>query len=217
MAIPVSTIIRWASNLSLEQHSNGMEANEKERRETSRIPSDYYAASIQDLDIGLRQRTLSAIEAMGQRKRKGIVYHGNVGRGKTYCACAVLNSFLPFGRCLFLDMNSLQYASSFDCEDLMSRAKGTGLLVLDDLGKAKPGSWLITNLFNLIDYRATRGRPTIITTNHSDDLFSYLSREGETETAKGIMSRLREFEQIRVDGLDRRANRNQASCNEPNT
>ena len=48
---------------------------------------------------------------------------------------------------------------------LMDQLRGTGLLVIDDLGLQKETEWTVERMTEIVDGRQRRGVPTIITTN----------------------------------------------------
>lgn len=57
------------------------------------------------------------------------------------------------------------FNSNVSEEDVMNSYKFKGFLVIDDLGVENPTQWQLEKLFNLIDYRYSMMKPTLITTN----------------------------------------------------
>lgn len=173
-----------------------------QRRKDSLIPVAFYDACLDNLGEYYPLVT-QVIEDIRDGNIDGIVLSGRPGRGKTYCACAILNSLFPYGRGIFLSMEMLKEAIHSGNSRLLERAKGTDLLILDDVGHSKMTPWFIGQLHEIIDARVSNKRPTIITTNYQN-LYQRLSAEGENKTAEAIMSRLRAFNVIEIKGEDRR-------------
>ena len=98
----------------------------------------------------------------------GVLFHGPVGTGKSFFACAIANELLQkhvpttitsFPRLLNLlqDSNNRQWL--LDC---LGNYK---LVVIDDLGVERETSYAAEQIFAVIDARSRTKLPTIITTN----------------------------------------------------
>lgn len=197
-----NTMRRWNPYLSTKDLTGDERYTITQRRKESRMPSVFYDACLDDLD-SYQSLTIQVIDDIREARKDGLVLSGKPGRGKTYCACAILNSLLPYGRGIFLTMEDLKRTAFSDESQLLERAKGTDLLILDDVGHSKATPAFVSKLHEVIDARVSNKRPTIITTNFQN-LYERLSAEGESKTAEAIVSRLRAFDVIEVQGEDRR-------------
>lgn len=109
-----------------------------------------------------------------------LLLEGRYGCGKTHLAAAVAHRRLEKGeQVLFMTvpdlLDHLRGAYAPDAEstydELFDRMKNAALLVLDDLGVENPSPWAQEKLFQLLNYRYTYKKSTIITTNKNiDDL-----------------------------------------------
>lgn len=80
------------------------------------------------------------------------------------------------------------------------------LLVIDDLGKAKPTPWAVQKIFAVIDCRYSAKKPLVVTSQYGpSDLMARLSQEGEDWSAKALVSRLCAMcDRKRLQGHDHR-------------
>ncbi len=109
----------------------------------------------------------------GSDPRRGILFHGATGSGKTHLAAAILREAIYMREvpCLFLNVPSwLQrlrdlrsYAGGEELEWTFPR--GFKIVVIDDLGTERGDGWSHDRLYSLINDRETRARLTIATTN----------------------------------------------------
>ena len=78
--------------------------------------------------------------------------------------------------------------------------------MLDDLGKEAQSPWTVMTLFELLNARYEGMRSTVITTQYTmDELEARLARRGEAETARAIVSRIRQTcDDVRLGGPDKR-------------
>lgn len=128
--------------------------------------SEYYNGS-------LRAAMRAATDFMGDQHTL-LVLEGSTGCGKTHLATAIGNAYLDLGRRVwFMNAPDLldhlratyQPNSELGYDQLFDRVKDIDLLILDDLGTENPSPWAQEKLFQIIDYRYTQSRPTVITTN----------------------------------------------------
>ena len=77
---------------------------------------------------------------------------------------------------------------------------------MDDLGKRRPTGFVLDSLFSLIDQRYSAMLPTLVTTQYKpSDLVRRLAEQGDPDTAKAIVSRLRGAARVEhFDGPDGR-------------
>lgn len=135
----------------------------------------------------------------------GVLFHGPVGTGKSFFACAIANELLQkhvpttitsFPRLLNLlqDSNNRQWL--LDC---LGNYK---LVVIDDLGAERETSYAAEQIFAVIDARGRAKLPTIITTNLT-------KQEMENQPSmqyRRIFDRVREMcpAVVLIDGQSRR-------------
>lgn len=98
---------------------------------------------------------------------------GEVGRGKTFLACAIANaavaaklSVVYFTFSEFLDLLRLhKFDEDEDYRHGMQRLLDADLIVLDDLGAEKVTEFVAQELFNIINHRINTRKPIIVSTN----------------------------------------------------
>lgn len=109
---------------------------------------------------------------LAAKEHRSIVLAGNAGTGKTHLAVAIAIEAMRAGRqALFrsvpemLDELRQTLREHGDFYGMMRRLKDVPCLVLDDLGKEKTTKAGLDYLFQIIDYRYSNGKQTVITTN----------------------------------------------------
>lgn len=141
-----------------------------------------------------------------ERARSGTSFyvHGTSGDGKTTVAAGIVAGWLAAGMGTARWVSSMRllseiadtYGGRGSEVAVVGRYAGCGLLVIDDLGKERPGEWALSKLFWLIDERYANRRPTVITTQYGGRaLAERLTASGaaaSAETAQAIVSRIRE-------------------------
>lgn len=132
-----------------------------------------------------------------------IAGYGNVGTGKTHLAIATakeaIKSQIPT---IFISSTTMmnQMRKDFDTTPYIN----TGLLILDDLGKENKTSWVLEQLYLILDSRHNNNKPTVITTENTID---YLETQFGTG-GKALISRLcGNFALIKCTGNDYRLKR----------
>lgn len=90
--------------------------------------------------------------------------------------------------------------------DPLRRYAEVRYLIVDDLGKRRPTGFVLDSLFSLIDQRYSAMLPTLVTTQYKpSDLVRRLAEQGDPDTAKAIVSRLRGGARVvHFDGPDGR-------------
>ncbi len=160
-------------------------------------------------DAGVKPRFANAVTSHplvskylvegAMREGRGLYIHGGVGSGKTYTASALARALVYEGESVvmttsidLLDEVKSSYGESFSSQGT-SRFRKCGVLIVDDLGKEGASSWVLTTLFQIINGRYESLLPTIVTSQYTlEGLERRMSRGGETETARAIVSRIRE-------------------------
>lgn len=168
---------------------------------------------------GVRPRYLHAEHPLaagvleGVRKGRGAYICGPVGTGKTHLASAVARLAVDAGMGVrFTDTLGIlaalkaTYGGEGSEDAVLGRLSRVGLLVVDDLGKEAPTDWTLAQLFRIVDDRYANLRPVVVTTQFGrSDLIRRLARNGDSETAVAIVSRLAEMcPKVELSGADRR-------------
>lgn len=102
-----------------------------------------------------------------------VVLIGDVGVGKTYCACALGKGFIEnqLGTVKYLFFPDLldEIKKSFNSNQdaILEKYADIDLLILDDLGAEKPSEWVSEKVNQIIDDRYRNNKRLIITTNLS--------------------------------------------------
>ncbi len=153
---------------------------------------DYYPEFLKitedgkEATIHARAMAISALEAaqnfikciLQKKSCRGLIFEGEVGRGKTFLAAAITNTLIEnYIDAFFLVVPefldelrfSYQNESSLNEADLIKRAGNAGVLILDDLGSHNYSDWTKSKIFSLLNYRLNHSLPCIITTNLSVD------------------------------------------------
>ena len=136
---------------------------------------------------------------------KGILLSGTVGVGKTHLAVSILKALTERGfSCLFYEFGSLlkeiqgSYTPSTQSSEwkILSPVLEAEILVLDELGAAKPTDWVKDTMAFIINSRYNDKKLTIFTTNYLDDRRS--EREETLEDRIGVRLRSRLFEMCKT-------------------
>ena len=128
---------------------------------------------------------------------RGMLLAGDTGTGKTGLAVAVAYELhmqgVPVRFWTTVDMlDHLRPGDNHSPDLLMDQLKGTGLLVIDDLGLQKETEWTVERMTEIVDGRQRRGVPTIITTNLN-------SKEFKAQVGDRVWSRC--FETMTIHNL----------------
>lgn len=173
------------------------------RFRASGLPPAMVGYDWRDMDrTGSRRSVVAAARAWTESSSGRMVICGPVGTGKTRLAATAAWERLQLGDVVWCSVPVLlqhQFADkgSPERKHAQQALAGTRPLVLDDLGKEKPGDWSRQVLFGAIDARIQAGTPILITSNFDPDELA--DRLGEA-----VGSRLREFHQFELPGRDRR-------------
>lgn len=130
--------------------------------------------------------------------KKGIIFVGKNGTGKTHISMAICNELLKnnvpiiFGTLTQLvEKYAICYKNHTESE-LTKLYTKVDLLVIDDLGVEPMNDWLLSKLFTIINERLINELPFIITTNYDmEALKQRLSIPNKVcKTTDSIISRL---------------------------
>src|ERR1700721_2774661 len=156
------------------------------------IPKRYEHCSLESFDsplTGYRQADPSLATAHMTPPRfvagypvttegKGLLLTGNVGVGKTHLAVGILQALiLEKGvRGLFCDYRELlkEIQNSYNPQvattelEILRPVFDAEVLVIDELGAAKPTDWVWDTVAHILNTRYNDKRTTIITTNYAD-------------------------------------------------
>ena len=145
---------------------------------------------------------------------------GTVGVGKTHLSVSILHGLIEKGvPCLFYEFGALlkEIQDSYNPVSQTSELKVLApvyeaeVLVLDELGAAKPTDWVRDTMMQIIGTRYNNRRLTIFTTNYMD-----ARRQAADETLEdriGVRLRSRLYEMCRtvlIEGEDYRRKFDQA-------
>ncbi|WP_019132848.1 ATP-binding protein [Peptoniphilus obesi] len=104
----------------------------------------------------------------------GLLFYGDVGSGKTYLACSIANELIERKQVKVKILNLSQVINQIQksafklySNEIIDNLSNIPLLILDDLGIERDTSYAREQVYNIINSRYLKGRPTIFTTNLS--------------------------------------------------
>lgn len=181
------------------------------RVERSSVPPRWRPVTFEGLDWDVRTPALEAARKWAQaEKPKGLLLHGDVGRGKTLIAAAAAMERLKGQRLKWLSVAGLltNLRSDFSAPEYkqalrsIDPERARGALILDDLDKTKPSEHQLQPLYVAINGWTERPLPLLVTMNRSPDELAAWA--GET-FGEALASRLVGYcEVVEVKGRDRR-------------
>lgn len=165
----------------------------------------------EDTDKEIIKKTKNYVKHFEEMRKDnvGLLLYGNVGSGKTYIACSIANAIITeysynvkmrnFAQIL----NDLQKGGfTLDRNEYIEQITNPALLILDDFGIERNTEYALEQIYNVINARYLKARPTIITTNLN---FKDIEQEQEDIMLGRIYSRIIEMcLPLRVIGFDRR-------------
>lgn len=183
---------------------------ERERREREQAKLKAYE------NAGISPRFLNASHpravecADAVHGGRNLYVFGEVGTMKTTLVSAVTKNLVD--RKLSVRFTSMWRvldaikAGFNDNYDPLPAYQRVQVLVLDDLGKESPTDFALERLFALVDERYNNLLPTIVTTKYKPGmLLDRLAKNGDRDTAKDVISRLRQdCLMVELAGGDRR-------------
>lgn len=160
------------------------------------------------------------VSEVGQRGRNWVWIHGSYGLGKTHlsvaaCRRLMIDRLWKPHVVVWPELCQLTYeswsADGGETEGSMwGRARSADVLLIDDLDKTATNEWAMGKLYALINYRAGREMPTIITANKSyDDLqnqWRHSNKPHVADAGMAVLSRImgQLWGTIEFDGKDQR-------------
>lgn len=141
---------------------------------------DYYSKNIQHCEIMRRNRDflMDYADNFDPRKSQSILLMGGTGLGKTHLSSALAKRVIEKGNDVFytgaIDLFSqfeTQRFKSYSNEpnELIERYFECDLLIIDDLGTEMVNQFSVSTLYNLLNDRLSRRKPTLISTNLSNE------------------------------------------------
>jgi DNA replication protein DnaC len=172
--------------------------------EAARIPRRYQHCELSNFDhVGEQFRSLAPahLQAMRfvdeyplQTEGIGLLMMGSIGSGKTHLAVGVLKELImqKSAQCLFYDYRELlkEIQNSYNDSvkvtemDVLRPVFEAEVLVLDELGAAKPTEWVWDTVSHILNTRYNDKRTTIITTNYKDAPPLASAAESETRAVR---------------------------------
>ena len=148
------------------------------------------------------------------RGNRSLLFTGPQGVGKTHLACSIGVALIDEMSVRFTSIMRIK-ASILGQEmteaELYRRLSKCDLLILDDLGKEKPGEWVIGLIYSVVNTRYEDMRPMIITSNmNMEKLEAFMTVGKDNMAAKAIVSRIYEMcggAPVHMHGEDRRLGR----------
>ncbi len=188
----IPSINQGKSQEEIEAWEKKREQEEWQQRQLScGMDSDYYGATIKNLDEKQRKIVEEYIESVKNGKGDFLIILGGVGLGKTYTACSIINE-LHFGT--YLDMPELslkvntadRFNSQVNREMLLHDLAKKRLLVLDEVGRYEHKKNEEQDiLFYIMNKRYANNRPTVICSNLDIVKFSEYIGTALTDRLRG--------------------------------
>ena len=176
-----------------EEEARENEARERERKAKlirSGVKKRYLGATVDEVEAQLY------MERFGSDDGRGLYIHGNVGTGKTYLASALARMFIDAGYSVVL---TTTLSMLEDIQDTYGKEASS-------LDAVLRSAWSASMLFQIVNHRYEAMRPLIVTSQYDlAGLEKRIARQGEYESARAIVSRLRQMcHVIELSGNDRR-------------
>lgn len=137
---------------------------------------DYYKSNLKSYNLMANhlQTLKDYVETFSPITSKSILLMGGTGLGKTHLSSAVARGVIEKGFDVFYT-GAIDLFSTFETDrfknyagganELIERYFESDLLIIDDLGTEMINSFSVSVLFNLLNDRLSRKKPTLISTN----------------------------------------------------
>ena len=124
-----------------------------------------------------------------------LALYGSYGTGKTHLLAAIANAVASSGRiCRFASVVSLfdalqeRIQAGQDYHELVRKAIGAPLLILDDLDKLKPSEFREETLYKILNGRSTAGLPLAFSANRApDELVRWIGEASRSRLMAGLI------------------------------
>jgi DNA replication protein DnaC len=134
-------------------------------------------------------------QAFAARPEGTLALYGAFGTGKTHLLAAIANAVAAAGRtCRFASVVSLfdalqeRIKLGQDYHELVRRAIGAQLLVLDDLDKLKPSEFREETLYKILNGRNIAGLPLALSANSPpDELVRWIGEASRSRLMAGLI------------------------------
>ena len=116
--------------------------------------------------------------AFGFHEKAGnLLFSGNTGLGKTFLSACIARTVADQGYCvvyesagkLFQTLEKARFEANDENRRAAAKYAECDLLIVDDLGTELPGQFVTAALYSLINDRLLENKPTIISTNLSEE------------------------------------------------
>ena len=106
-----------------------------------------------------------------KRENVGILFYGTKGSGKTFYATCIYNALKEKQILVGFTTapNLMNILGKWDKTEIFDAITRPQLLVIDDLGAERSGSYSAELMYSVIDARYKTGKPTVVTTNMDKD------------------------------------------------
>ena len=145
---------------------------------------DYYSDRV-DARLGFSPRSVMEKTyqncrryALGFTMKSGnLLFSGNTGLGKTFLSACIARSVADQGFSvvyesaghLFSALEKARFENNEENRRAAAKYRECDLLILDDLGTELPGQFVTAALYSLVNDRLLENKPTIISTNLSEE------------------------------------------------
>ena len=141
------------------------------------VPERYWSESLDTYVADTEERRAAAerARAFAQGARNGgfltLILLGNVGTGKTHLACGIIRECGGLYRLAPAMCEEIRRAKSFGAReteaDILDRYGRAGLLVIDEIGRGIAAAEEQYMLYQIINERYNRRRPTVLISNQT--------------------------------------------------
>lgn len=122
-------------------------------------------------------------------KKNGLVLCGSAGAGKTVAALCLANALLDRKfNVIFKIQQEITFVDYNDRNQMLNSLINCGILIIDDFNLELVNDAGREMLFYIIDSRIKRGKPIVVTSNHTKDAFKH----PKSDVNKRIFDRLNE-------------------------
>lgn len=186
---------------------NAQRSKEKQRKERCfyphqfNIPEMYCSAKFQNIDAKIRKQLKEFIA----HPSGFVIFSGEPGRGKTYCACAVLVEIMQSNQNIYFSNYTdiyqeylIKLKEKSNELDLLVKLQSFQTLVIDDFALRAPPEGFANFMFMLLNKRyANKNFGTILTMNTSAEKIEHFF-------GSSLLSRISSGIAIKFTGPDRR-------------